>query len=89
MGSLLEKKYLYLLYEGGVWFFGDGENSLFVFDELLCLSSCLFIDYLCIYWILFKSFGIFVTAFQGLYLQRGMFLRSKQGGTNVSKQNQT
>lgn len=37
--------------------------------------------YLCIYWILFKSFWIFVIVFQGLlwglYLQRGVFLRSR------------
>lgn len=70
MGSLMEK-YLYLLYEGGVCFFGDEKkNSPLVFYELLCLSTCLFIVfYLCIYWILFMSFGIFVDVFSGVVVR--------------------
>lgn len=50
--------------------------NLFVFHLVYLLLL-----YLCIYWILFKSFWIFVIVFQGLlcglYLQRGVFLRSR------------
>lgn len=43
----------------------------------------LLIPYLCIYWILFKSFWIFVIVFSGVVVrlvsaERGVFLRSKQ-----------
>lgn len=81
--ALCWKKYLYLLYEEGVCFFrGMGEVVRLYFINFLVSHLYLLTLYLCIYWILFMSFWIFVIVFQGLlwglYLQRGVFLRSRQ-----------
>lgn len=77
-------------------FSGVGEkNGPFVFYELLCLSPCLFIDYLCIYWILFMSFWIFVIVFSGVVVrlvsaERGVLeIKTRRGDAKRMFQSKT
>lgn len=75
-----------------------GKNGRFVFDEpFVSHLVYLLILYLCIYWILFMSFWIFVLVFSGVVVRlvsadrvRGVVLqiKTRRCQTNVPKQNQ-